>query len=146
MEEVNEFKLPDDISNNPILTSCACCDAENEELNATCDAALALNEVATDELKSPVTLATLADNATIEALLAENDVATDELKSPVTLATLADNEVILALLALKSVAIDELNVVYPVVDEIVICEEPLTTLSPPANKILLSLPIVPAFQ
>jgi hypothetical protein len=47
-------------------------DWEIEELRVFKVALLALNEVATDELKSPVTLAILA-------LLAENDVATEEL-------------------------------------------------------------------
>ena len=41
--------------------------------------ALALNEVATEELKSPVTLATLALNDAIDALLALIEVANDEL-------------------------------------------------------------------
>ncbi len=95
IEEVNEFKLPVDISNNPNLPSCTACDAEKDVFN--------------DELND-VTLAALA----------ENDVATDELKSPVTLATLADNAVTLALLALNEVAIEPLNVEYPVVSEIVI--------------------------
>ncbi len=76
IEEVNEFKLPVDISNNPNLPSCTACDDENDvfndELNAATFAALALNEVATDELKSPVTLATLADSWVILALLALN--------------------------------------------------------------------------
>ena len=82
----------------------------------------------------------------ILALLAENEVATDELKSPVTLATLADNEVILALLALKSVDIEPLNVSNPVVEDIVICDEPLTTESPFAKRILYSESLTPAFQ
>ena len=83
IEEVNEFKLPVDISNNPNLPSCTTCDAEkdvfNDELNDVTLAALAENEVATDELKSPVTLATLADNAVTDATLAENEVATEPL-------------------------------------------------------------------
>ena len=62
-----------------------------------------------------------------DAALAENEVATEELKSPVTLATLADNEVIFALLALNEDEIEPLNVVYPVVDVISTCVELLIT-------------------
>ncbi len=120
IEEVNEFKLPVDISNKLNLPSCTACDAEKDELNAVTLAALALNEVATELLKSPVTLATLADNAVTDAALALNEVATLAEKSPVTLASLADYAVTLALLALNEVAIEPLNVEYPVVSEIVI--------------------------
>ena len=105
IDEVNECKFkiltstePDLVSNSVNLPSCTACDAANEELNAVWDAALALNEVATDELKSPVTLATLALNADTEASLALNEVATEPL-----------------------------NVSNPVVEEIVTCDEPEIT-------------------
>ena len=67
------------------------------------------NVSATEELKSPVTDATDADNAVKLALLAENEVATEELNSPVTDETDEDNAVILALLAENDVATDALN-------------------------------------
>ena len=77
--------------------------------NAVKLASLALNEVATEELKSPVTDATEADKATNSALLAENEVATEELNSPVTDETEADYAVILALLAENDVTTDALK-------------------------------------
>ena len=48
--------------------------------------------------------------------------------------------------ALIEVATELLNVVNPVVDVMVICEEPLTTSSPPTLNIFNSLPNAPAFQ
>lgn len=81
-----------------------------EPLNAVTLAALALNEVATDEEKSPVTLATLALNDVIAALLAEVDVANAPLTEFNDAAALAEVAVIVALLALTEVATEELNV------------------------------------
>ena len=51
--------------------------------------------------------------------------------------------------ALKAEIEDEIEPLkspYPVVDEMVICDEPLTTLSPPANNTLDSASLAPAFQ
>ena len=64
-----------DDSNFTILSVCALSVVAFEALKAVTLAALALNEVATEELKLPVTLATLALNADTLYALALNEVA-----------------------------------------------------------------------
>ena len=80
-----------------------------EALNAIWEAALAENEVATDELKLPVTLATDELNAEIWYADELSVVAIEELKFVMVVATLALKSDVVWLLAEIEVATDALN-------------------------------------
>ena len=86
--------------------------------------------------------ALLALNEVYSALLALIEVANELLYED----ALAKAPAALELFVLKLVATDELNVVYPVVSEIVICTELETILSPVALNIAISFPNVPAIH